>query len=189
MLRNLLIFALLMELSGFCAEPTGFSDIPFGRSKQRVVEDVLTLGYNPMGQGSSDRVVIPVYKMGDLPVEVTFFFNSNNKFFSFELRTGRLPKEKYPKVIEAAKYMSKAFERKYGKASKKHYPRQEEVKHGFRTFYWNWALSRSEIYTSLCAMDGRYFVIGSVTNKSLAQEKASSKGSGEASIDRAANSF
>lgn len=149
----------------------GFAGIPFGLSRERVIEEILKLGFDPLGQASqTDRLVIPVYELGDLPVEVSFMFNRNGKFHCFEIRTGRVEMDRYAKVVEAVRYMSEQFELKYGPSAKQSFPRPEEIRSGYRAFVRQWSHNTLEIYTSISSMDSRYFSVGSVTHKALSRE-------------------
>ena len=166
-------FALVLFLAAWSlAKGTdGFAGIRFGLSRDKVIEEILRLGYDPLGQTSqTDRLIIPVYELGDLPVEVTFMFNRNGKFHSYEIRTGRVEMDRYTKVVEAVRYMSEQFELKFGPAAKVSYPRPEEVRSGYRAFVRQWSDRELEIYTSISSMDGRYFSVGSVTHKVLSRE-------------------
>ena len=167
------IFAFILFLAGalFAKDVNGFAGIKFGLSRDKVIEEILKLGYDPLGQASqTDRLIIPVYELGDLPVEVSFMFNRNGKFHSFEIRTGRVEMDRYPKVVEAVRYMSEQFELKFGTSSKQSYPRPEEIRSGYRAFVRQWSNPELEIYTSISSMDGRYFSVGSVTHKVLSRE-------------------
>jgi len=167
------ILALLLFLvTTVCAKETnGFAGIRFGLSRDKVIEEILKLGYDPLGQASqTDRLVIPVYELGDLPVEVSFMFNRNGKFHCFEIRTGRVEMDRYAKVLEAVRYMSDQFSLKYGPPSKQSYPRPEEIRSGYRAFFRQWSNPELEIYTSISSMDSRYFSVGSVTHKVLSRE-------------------
>jgi hypothetical protein len=162
---------LFMAAALFAKDMGGFAGIRFGLSRDKVIEEILKLGYDPLGQTTqADRLIIPVYELGDLPVEVTFMFNRNGKFHSFEIRTGRVEAERYTKVVDAVRYMSEQFELKYGTSTKQSYPRPEEIRSGYRAFFRQWNNSELEIYTSISSMDGRYFSVGSVTHKILSRE-------------------
>lgn len=162
---------LFMAVALFAKDMGGFAGIRFGLSRDKVIEEILKLGYDPLGQTTqADRLIIPVYELGDLPVEVTFMFNRNGKFHSFEIRTGRVEAERYAKVVDAVRYMSEQFELKYGTSTKQSYPRPEEIRSGYRAFFRQWNNSELEIYTSISSMDGRYFSVGSVTHKILSRE-------------------
>ena len=114
----LTVLALSMEV--FAQRYNDFAGIPFGASRETVIEEVMKLGYEPYGQsGEGERVVIPVFMFGELPVQVDFIFNKNDKFYSFEIRTGRVEEARKGKAIEAVEYMSEQFTLKYGKPSQR----------------------------------------------------------------------
>jgi hypothetical protein len=190
--KILLIIGLSVVQWAIAQDAKGFAEISFGESKEKVIEEILLMGYNPMGQGLEDeKVIIPIFKLGDLPVQVTFFFNKNDKFYSFELRTGKVSAADYDtKVLLAADYMSKVFEKKFGAVSDRNRPKVTALKEGFRTFYWKWTRPSTEIYTAITAIDASCFVIGSVTHKSLALEKPiSSAPKADRKLEDAATSF
>lgn len=178
------ILALLLCLVAVASakDMNGFAGIRFGLTREKVIEEILKLGYDPLGQTTqNDRLVIPVYELGDLPVEVSFMFNRNGKFHCFEIRTGRVEMDRYAKVVDAVRYMSEQFELKYGPSSKQSYPRPEEIRSGYRSFYRQWSNTEMEIYTSISSMDGRYFSVGSVTSKALSREGRNYGNQGEKS--------
>lgn len=131
-----LMLVLMIAANTWASEPKGFKHISFGANWQTVLEEVMKMGFDPKGQGGN-RLVISEYRIGDLPVQVDFIFNQNNKFCAYELRTGRVDKGRYPKVIEAAKYLSGLFSQKWGTPTSKNYPRMEEIKRS-GTLYWTW---------------------------------------------------
>ncbi len=152
-----------------------FAGIAFGSSRETVIEELMKMGYEPYGQSgkAGERVVVPVFKFGDLPVQVDFIFNSNEKFSSFEIRTGRVERARLSKAFEAVDYMSEQFTLKYGKPSGA--PAIDEttsLKESVRNFYLQWfSVSSLDVNTAIIQIDGRYFAVGSVTQRSLSREK------------------
>ncbi|MCK9181743.1 MAG: hypothetical protein M0P13_02525 [Fibrobacteraceae bacterium] len=151
---------------------SGFADINFGLDRESVIEDIMKLGYDPLGASDGgDRVVIPVYMMADLPVQVDFLFNKNDKFYAFEIRTGRMEADRLPKVFEALDYMSDQFALKYGNKIKVTELQEADIKPGVHNLYKQWISHKTlNIYTAVIFKDGRYYTIGSVTNRNLAKE-------------------
>ena len=165
---------MLLSLEVAAQRYNDFAGIPFGASRETVIEEVMKLGYEPYGQsGEGERVVIPVFMFGELPVQVDFIFNKNDKFYSFEIRTGRVERARLSKSFEAVAYMSEQFTLKYGKASGN--PAIDEtstLKENLLNLYQQWfSVKVLNIYTALVQKDGRYFVVGSVTHRKLASEK------------------
>lgn len=151
-----------------------FAGIPFGSSREEVIEEVMKMGYEPFGQrAAGDHIVIPVYNFGELPVQVDFIFNKNDKFYSFEIRTGRVERARLSKSFEAAGYMSDQFTLKYGKSSGA--PAIDEtstLKENFRNMYQQWfSVKTLNVDVSIIQKDGRYFVLGTVVHRKLATEK------------------
>ena len=173
------ILTLLLSLEALAQRYNDFAGIPFGASRETVIEEVMKLGYEPYGQsGEGERVVIPVFMFGELPVQVDFIFNKNDKFYSFEIRTGRVERARLNKSFEAVAYMSEQFTLKYGKPSGN--PSIDEsstLKESLLNLYQQWFSQKVlNIYTALVQKDGRYFAVGSVTRRKLAVEKNASSG-------------
>ena len=171
------LLTLLLSLEAVAQRYNDFAGIPFGASRETVIEEVMKLGYEPYGQsGEGERVVIPVFMFGELPVQVDFIFNKNDKFYSFEIRTGRVERARLSKSFEAVAYMSEQFTLKYGRPSGN--PAIDEtssLKENLLNLYQQWfSVKVLNIYTALVQKDGRYFVVGSVTHRKLATEKNSS---------------
>ena len=130
-------------------------------------------GYEPYGQtGIGERVVIPVYMFGELPVQVDFIFNKNDKFYAFEIRTGRVERARLNKAFEAVAYMSDQFTLKYGKASG--VPAISEsstLKENVHNLYQEWfSVKALDAYTAIIQKGNRYYAVGSVTHRQLANE-------------------
>lgn len=178
---NLIIMVLVMLLSTEvfarrAPEHTqDFAGIAFGSSRETVIEEVMKMGYQPYGQSGKEgeRVVVPIFKFGELPVQVDFIFNSNEKFCSFEIRTGRVERARMSKAFEAVEYMSDQFTLKYGKPNSN--PRIDEdshLKEGVRNFFLEWlSVSTLDINTAVVQLEGRYFAVGTVTHRVLTNEK------------------
>ena len=155
---------------------TEFAGIPFGSEREKVIEEILKLGYEPYGMAeSADRIVIPVFMMGELPVQVDFLFNRNGKFYSFEIRTGKVEGNRLEKVFDAIDYMGEQFNLKYGKGVKKKISEQTELHHGVN-LYKEWFAVRSlNISTAIVVNDNRYYSIGIVVHRELAKEMQKKK--------------
>lgn len=169
----LLVLALSMEVFAQRNNELEFAGIPFGASRETVIEEVMKMGYEPYGQmGAGERVVLPMFRFGELPVQVSFIFNGNDKFYAFEIRTGKVEESRKFKAIEAAEYMSDQFTLKYGKASAA--PAISELsslKENVHNFYQEWfSVKTLNAYTAVVQKGNRYFAIGSVTHRLLATE-------------------
>jgi hypothetical protein len=167
---------MLLSLEVAAQRYNDFAGIPFGATREAVIEEVMKLGYEPYGQsGEGERVVIPVFMFGELPVQVDFIFNKNDKFYSFEIRTGRVEHARLGKAFEAVAYMSEQFTLKYGKPSAN--PAIDEtsvLKESLLNLYQQWfSVKTLNIYTAVVQKDGRFYVVGSVTHRKLASEKES----------------
>ena len=152
------LLTLLLSLEAVAQRYNDFAGIPFGASRETVIEEVMKLGYEPYGQsGEGERVVIPVFTFGELPVQVDFIFNKNDKFYSFEIRTGRVERARLSKSFEAVAYMSEQFTLKYGKPSGN--PAIDEtssLKENLLNLYQQWfSVKVLNIYTALVQKDGR----------------------------------
>ncbi len=173
------ILTLLLSIEVCAQRYNDFAGIPFGASRETVIEEVMKLGYEPYGQrGEGERVVIPVFMFGELPVQVDFMFNKNDKFYSFEIRTGRVERARLSKSFEAVEYMSEQFTLKYGKPSgapaiSENSALKESILNIFQQWY---AVKVLNVYTALVQKGGRYFAVGSVTHRTLATEKTAKGG-------------
>ena len=167
------LLTLLLSLEAVAQRYNDFAGIPFGASRETVIEEVMKLGYEPYGQsGEGERVVIPVFMFGELPVQVDFIFNKNDKFYAFEIRTGRVERARLSKTFEAVAYMSDQFTLKYGKASGA--PAISELsslKENVHNLYQEWfSVKALNAYTAVVQKGARYYAVGSVTHRQLAVE-------------------
>lgn len=192
----IVLFTTLLSSGAFAQHSDGFAGIPFGITREQVIEEVMKMGYEPFGQtvgyerigdqnssrSVSDHIVIPVYKFGDLPVQVDFVFNKDDRFYSFQIRTGRVERSRLAKAFDAAAYMSEQFTLKYGKASGA--PEVDEnsvLKEGFfpANIYQKWyAIKALNVDIRMVNIDGRYFVIGTVIHRKLAETAEKKKDRG-----------
>ncbi len=164
-----------------------FAGIPFGMDRQKVIEEILKLGYEPYGMAeSSDRVVIPVFMMGDLPVQVDFLFNRNDKFYSFEIRTGRVEEARIGKVFEAVDYMGDQFCMKYGEPGQKPAVTERDLRNGTNVYQEWFSIRTLNVSTAIVFKDGRLYSVGAVTNRTLANEKLQEAKAGSANRERKA---
>ena len=116
-------------------------------------------------------MVIPVYMLAELPVQVDFIFNTNDKFYAFEVRTGRVERARLSKSFEAVAYMSDQFTAKYGRSSQDPTLKDTDLREGIHNLYQQWfSVKALDIYTAIVQKDGRYFAIGTVTHRGLAKE-------------------
>lgn len=185
----ILLMTMFLSAGAFAQRSNDFAGIPFGTFREGVIEEVMKIGYEPYGQrGAGNHIVIPVYNFGELPVQVDFVFNRNEKFYSFEIRTGRVERARLSKVFEAAAYMADQFTLKYGKSSAA--PTIDEnstLKEGYENLFQRWYVGKTldaSIY--IVQKGGRYFVLGTVVHRQLATEKKNngSDGSKNTAIER-----
>lgn len=168
-----LSFQVLAFATTLIGDKNEFAGIPFGMEREIVIEEILKLGYEPYGMAeSSDRIVIPVFMMGDLPVQVDFLFNRNDKFYSFEIRTGRIEAARMLKVFDAADYMGEQFSLKYGEPGKSNPLKNEALRQGLNIYQEWFSVRLLNIFTAIVSKDGRFYTIGSVTHRVLSGEKA-----------------
>jgi len=164
---------LVLSLSVQAQSQNDFAGIPFGSSRQTVIEEMMKKGYEPYGQsGIGERVVIPVFMFGELPVQVDFIFNKNDKFYSFEIRTGRVERARMGKTFEAVAYMSDRFTLKYGKPSATPaISESSRLKDNVHNFYQEWfSVKALNAYTAVVQKGNRFYAVGSVTHRQLAVE-------------------
>jgi hypothetical protein len=172
-LISFLMFHVFVAASTLTGDKNEFAGIPFGMDRETVIEEILKLGYEPYGMAeSSDRIVIPVFMMGELPVQVDFLFNRNEKFYSFEIRTGRIEAARMPKVFEAASYMGEQFNLKYGAPGKSNPLQEANLREGLNLYEEWFSVRLLNVFTAIVSKDGRFYTIGSVTHRVLSGEKA-----------------
>jgi len=167
-MRFLLAILLLTSALCYAAEAKGFDGIAFGLTKEQVIEEVFKQGYTPQDQPG--QVLIPVYKLGDLLVEVIFRFNRAGHFFSYEMRTGAVERERFPKVVEAVRYMSEQLTSHFGQPARKNFYRLEEIQGKKAAQYWIWDDAEVDVATFIKPRDARFFSQATVTSKQLARE-------------------
>lgn len=172
----LLVLALFMEVFAQRNNELEFAGIPFGASRETVIEEVMKMGYEPYGQmGAGERVVLPMFRFGELPVQVSFIFNGNDKFYAFEIRTGKVEESRKFKAIEAAEYMSDQFTLKYGKPAQAPTVNETNLVDG-RNNYQEWyGVKLLNAFTAVIKKGGKYFVLGYVEHRTLMKETAGGK--------------
>lgn len=172
----LLVLALSMEVLAQRNNELEFAGIPFGASRETVIEEVMKMGYEPYGQmGAGERVVLPMFRFGELPVQVSFIFNANDKFYAFEIRTGKVEDSRKFKAIEAAEYMSDQFTLKYGKPSQAPTVNETNLVEG-RNNYQEWyGIKLLNAFTAVIKKGGKYFVLGYVEHRTLMKEASGGK--------------
>lgn len=77
------------------------------------------------------------------------------------------------KVFEAADYMGDQFSMKYGEAGQKPTINERSLHSGTNVYQEWFAVRTLNISTAIVSKDGRYYSVGSVTNRPLANEKLS----------------
>ncbi len=177
MKKFILIVLAWMAAPLFAQSATGFAGIHFGLDRESVIEEIMKLGYDPIGSSDgADRIVIPVYMMDELPVQVDFLFNKNDHFYAFEVRTGRMEADRLSKVFEALDYMSDEFAALYGKKVRTTALQEADIKPGIHNLYKQWTNHKTlNVYTAIIYKDGRYYTVGSVTSRKLSKEPSLSK--------------
>ena len=159
----LVVLALSMEVFAQRHTELEFAGIPFGVSR----------GYDTYDQGGHTQV--PVFKFGELPVQVDFIFNKNDKFYAFEIRTGRVEEARKGKAIEAVEYMSEQFTLKYGKPSAEPAVKEHTLRSG-RNIYQEWyGVKLLNAATSVIKQGEKFFAVGVVEHRSLAKEAVPAK--------------
>ena len=172
----LLVLALSMEVLAQRNNELEFAGIPFGASRETVIEEVMKMGYEPYGQmGAGERVVLPMFRFGELPVQVSFIFNGSDKFYAFEIRTGKVEESRKFKAIEAAEYMSEQFTLKYGKPSQAPTVNETNLVEGRNNFQEWYGVKLLNAFTAVIQKSGKFFVLGYVEHRTLMKETAGSK--------------
>ncbi|NLB63274.1 MAG: hypothetical protein GX801_04115 [Fibrobacter sp.] len=170
LIRNGLVLILFFFAFGQAAELNGIGGVHFGSTKEDVIEEIFKRGLHHQEQPRTNQIILPKYSLGDLPVEIVFRFNRNNKFFSYEIRTGKVERDRYSKVLEAVVYMTEQFEGVYGRDNKNFNPQFKELQEKRYVQYSLWNHNQYDVLTLIRTVDARYFIQGIVTNKHLAKE-------------------
>ncbi|MBQ1824881.1 MAG: hypothetical protein IKR75_03335 [Fibrobacter sp.] len=169
----LTLLALAVEVFAQRHSELEFAGIPFGVSRETVIEELMKMGYDTYDQGGHTQV--PVFKFGDLPVQVDFIFNKNDKFYAFEIRTGRVEEARKGKAIEAVEYMSEQFTLKYGKPSADPAVQEHTLRAG-RNIYQEWyGVKLLNAATSVIKQGEKFFAVGVVEHRTLAKEAVPQK--------------
>ncbi len=166
-MNKFLLLILLTFASGLYAlEGKGFAGVAFGATQEQVIEEMIKMGYAL--DSRPGLVVIPVYKLGDLLVEVNFYFNRAEQFYSYEMRTGAVESTRFSKVMEAVEYMSKQFVSYFNQPSFKNQLQMSDVTGKKAAPFWIWSDKDLDVSTFIRNRDVRYFAQGTVTHKNLA---------------------
>lgn len=170
---TLIVLTLSLEVFAQRSSELEFAGIPFGVTRQTVIEELMKLGYDTYDQGG--HIQVPVFKFGELPVQVDFIFNKNEKFYAFEIRTGRVEEARRGKAIEAVDYMSEQFTLKYGKPSADPAVKEMTLRSG-RNIYQEWyGVKALNAATSVIQQGSKYFAVGVVEHRALAKEALPAK--------------
>lgn len=170
---TLLVLTLSMEVFAQKRSELEFAGIPFGATRETVIEELMKMGYDTFDQGG--HIQVPVFKFGELPVQVDFIFNKNEKFYAFEIRTGRVEEARRSKAIEAVEYMSEQFTLKYGKPSGDPTVNEMNLRNG-RNIYQEWyGVKVLNAATSVIQQGNKYFAVGVVEHRTLAKEAIPAK--------------
>ena len=172
----LLVAMLSMEVFAQRNNELEFAGIPFGASRETVIEEVMKMGYEPYGQmGAGERVVLPMFRFGELPVQVSFIFNGSDKFYAFEIRTGKVEESRRFKALEAAEYMSEQFTLKYGKPAGVPSLDENNLVEGRNNFQEWYGVKLLNAFTAVIKKGGKYFVLGYVEHRTLMKETTGQK--------------
>ena len=172
----LLVFACLSFPSLCTAGKNGFGDLNFGDSKERVVsylrEKYATEEYaegNVME--SDDYVWLHNFELGDKLVEVTFFFDHNEKLYSFQFASEKVGADDFNyQLRDDAFYFNEVFIKRFGKPYKKFTPNFLSVSSNSIAYLNKWNNKDLDIYTGVTSFEFRYYAVASVTSKKM--EKA-----------------
>lgn len=170
---TLLLLTLSIEVFAQRHSELEFAGIPFGVSRDVVIEELMKMGYDTFDQGG--HIQVPVFKFGELPIQVDFIFNANDKFYAFEIRTGRVEEARKGKAMEAVEYMSEQFTLKYGKPSGEPAVKEINLRAG-RNIYQEWyGVKALNAATSVIKQGEKFFAMGVVEHRALAKENRPAK--------------
>lgn len=168
-MKNLLFILLLGVTALFASGGKTVLGIAFGASQTEVVEAIFKQGYTP--EERPGIVTVPVYRFGDLPVEIICHFNHDGKFYSYEMRTGAVESNRFAKVLEALEYLSKQMSQRFGQPVTRNNLTYNAVLGKKASPYWIWADREYDVETFLRTRDSRFFAQSIVTQKALAGDR------------------
>lgn len=153
-------------------EGKGFLNIPFGASRDEVYEELRlikpALGSAPNeNERDSDHIIIlSDFKLGELSVEVLFYFDHEMKFYSFEFHTPEWNASGFEShVLEDAEHLKAIFKNKYGPPAKCTKPALGilNIRDGYTRYYCEWKkVAGQSKFIGLTTRDFKYYAVGSV---------------------------
>lgn len=148
------------------AEGKGFLSIPFGASKDEVYEELRLIATNLNLWNSDDFISLSEFKLGELSVEVLFYFDHEMKFYSFEFHTPEWDASGFePHVLEDAEHLKAIFKNKYGPPAKCTKPALGilNIRDGYTRYYCEWKkVAGQSKFIGLTTRDFKYYAVGSV---------------------------
>jgi hypothetical protein len=153
------------------ANKYGFKDIPFG-SPHLIVKKILQLEYgskNLLFDDDNKYIWLKCFSLGQEEVGVTFFFDHNKEFYSFEFKgDGRTANYIDTLVYSDGQYLNSVFKNKYGNPQKCiKAPNIFHIKTGFVTYLCKWNYKEMEIFTGFNTYEFKYYAIGYVGSKKM----------------------
>ncbi|MDA3916386.1 MAG: hypothetical protein PF690_05380 [Deltaproteobacteria bacterium] len=112
------------------------------------------------------------YNLGDINVDVYFYFDHNDKFYSFQLSTEKVSANYLEtKVYKDGKYITEIFKTKYGKSSKCYSnPNILKIRQGYISYLCKWEHNDLRIYTGISENNMKYYAVGMVTFKPMEEQ-------------------
>ena len=110
-----------------------------------------------------------MYNLGEIKVDVYFWFDHNDKFYSFNFTTKEATANYIEtKVHEPGEYLTNVFKVKFGKPSKCYSPPNIlGVEQGSVTYLCKWEHRDLEIFTGITANNMNYYATGNVISKNM----------------------
>ena len=112
------------------------------------------------------------YNLGEIKVDVYFWFDHNDKFYSFDFST----KEASANYLESkvhvdGEYLSNVFKVRFGEPSKCYSPPNILIiKHGSATYLCKWKHRDLEIFTGITENNSKYYATGNVISKNMEKQ-------------------
>ena len=113
-----------------------------------------------------------IYNLGEIKVDVYFWFDHNGKFYSFNFSTKEVTANYIEtKVHEDGGHLNNVFKAKFGEPSKCYSPPSVlGIEQGRVTYLCKWEHRDLEIFTGITVNDMNYYATGSVISKNMEKQ-------------------
>jgi hypothetical protein len=164
--------------------------IPFGASYEDAYSALKKI-YSPTRLENSIHVA--GFRLGSRTVDLSFSFSRDGKFHEFHFATTkRFAAELDPLVYDEGRYITEVFRHKYGGPEECFEPDILSIiaRPGHTAFLCRWPHGDLNVHTGFRTLDFRFYAVGSVGSRALAEEILKKKSEQEKTgAEKAAESF